>query len=134
MDVAELPQVDVFIPTFSEPREILTEPWSVPRRSAYPHVRIFILDDGARAWLRVLCEEEGVNYIERRNGLHAKAGNINNALASTSGPDAAPFIMMLDADFVPYRQFLWRTLGFFDDGQVAVVQTPQYFFNPDPVQ
>lgn len=134
MDAAALPRVDIFITTYSEPREILYRTLVGAKALDYPNVRIFMLDDGARAWLRALCEEEGVNYIERRNGQNAKAGNINNGLAMTSGPDAAPFIMMLDADFVPYRQFLWRTLGFFDDKQIAIVQTPQYFFNPDPIQ
>ena len=95
-----------------ESREILARTLIGTKLLDYPHLRIFILDDGARPWLRDLCAEEGVNYIERRNGRHAKAGNINNGLELTRGSDAAPFILMLDADFVPYRNFLWRTLGF----------------------
>ena len=116
-------------------------PWDVLYRTLvgtkaldYPRFRIFVLDDGSRPWLRTLCSDEGVTYIARRDGKHAKAGNINHGLGMTLGPDAAPFILMLDADFVPYRQFLWRTLGFFEDKRIAIVQTPQYFFNPDPAQ
>ncbi len=134
MDRAALPRVDVFIPTYSEPREVLYRTLIGAKALDYPNVRVFFLDDGARPWLREMCAREGVNYIERRNGKHAKAGNINNGLAMTRDADPAPFILMLDADFVPYRHFLWRTLGFFDDPKVAVVQTPQFFFNPDPVQ
>lgn len=40
---------------------------------------------------------------------------------------------MFDADFVPTRNFLTRTVGFFQDPQVALVQTPQTFYNPDPI-
>lgn len=134
MDAGDLPRVDVFIPTFNEPRQVLQRTVLGAKALDYPHLRIFILDDGARPWLRSLCETEGVHYIARRDGRHAKAGNINNGLTMTRGPDAAPFILMLDADFVPYRKFLWRTLGFFEDPRVAILQTPQYFFNPDPVQ
>jgi cellulose synthase (UDP-forming) len=134
LPLAALPWVDVFIPTYAEPREVLYRTLVGTKALDYPRFRIFVLDDGARPWLRTLCAEEGVHYIERRNGLHAKAGNLNNGLAMTRGADTAPYILMLDADFVPYRQFLWRTLGFFADRRIAIVQTPQFFFNPDPAQ
>ncbi len=134
MDARDLPRVDVFIPTYNEPHDVLYRTVVGAKSLAYPHLRVVILDDGARPWVRAMCAAENVVYIERRNGRHAKAGNINHGLAQTAGPGAAPYILMLDADFVPYRNFLWRTLGFFDDARVAIVQTPQYFFNPDPVQ
>ncbi|HEY9642155.1 MAG TPA: glycosyltransferase family 2 protein, partial [Coleofasciculaceae cyanobacterium] len=41
--------------------------------------------------------------------------------------------VIFDADFIPTRNFLSRTVGFFQDPQVALVQTPQTFYNPDPV-
>lgn len=41
---------------------------------------------------------------------------------------------MLDADFVPHRGFLSRTLALFKDAKIGLVQTPQHFFNADPVQ
>jgi cellulose synthase (UDP-forming) len=131
---ADLPRVDVFIPTYNEPWEVLSRTVIGTKALDWPHLRIFVLDDGARPWVAALCAAEGVDYIERRNGRDAKAGNINHGLSITQGPDAAPFILMLDADFVPFRNFLWRTLGFFQDERIAIVQTPQYFFNPDPVQ
>lgn len=52
----------------------------------------------------------------------------------TKGETNAPFITVLDADFVPRRNFLRRTVGFFTDPQVALVQTPQFFFNPNMLQ
>ena len=41
---------------------------------------------------------------------------------------------MLDADFAVSRTFLRRTLGLFEAEDVAIVQTPQHFFNADPIQ
>ena len=52
-----------------------------------------------------------------------------------SRPIAPPsFFLLLDADFVPHRSILQRALGLFHDPAVGIVQTPQHFFNPDPIQ
>jgi cellulose synthase/poly-beta-1,6-N-acetylglucosamine synthase-like glycosyltransferase len=130
----EAPPVDVFIPTYDEPRAILRRTILGAKALDWPRFRIFVLDDTDRDWLKDMCAAEGVHYIARRNGQHAKAGNLNNALAQTRGPDAAPYVMCLDADFVPHKNFLYRTIGLFDDPTIGIVQTPQYFFNPDPTQ
>jgi hypothetical protein len=57
-----------------------------------------------------------------------KAGNQNNGLRQTE----APFILQLDADFVPMPGILIRTIGFFSDPKIAIVQTPQSFLNCEP--
>ena len=41
---------------------------------------------------------------------------------------------ILGADFVPMPNFLDRTLPLFREQDVGVVQTPQHFINPDPLQ
>jgi cellulose synthase (UDP-forming) len=131
---AVAPAVDVFIPTYSEPEPIIRRTIIGTLALDYPNFRVFVLDDGARSWLAELCDELGVNYIARVDGKDAKAGNLNHGIAMTRDRDPAPFIALFDADFVPFRNFLWRTLGFFDDLRVGIVQTPQFFFNPDPAQ
>lgn len=131
----QAPAVDVFIPTYNEKRDILLRTIVGAKALDYPNFRIFVLDDTARDWLRRLCAREQVYYVARRNGADVKAGNLNHALALTRTMDPAPFILCLDADFVPFRQILYRTLGFFFyDERIAIVQTPQVFFNPDPPQ
>ena len=40
----------------------------------------------------------------------------------------------MDADFVPFPQFIYRTIGFFCDPTVAIVQTPQCFYNAEPMR
>lgn len=71
----------------------------------------------------------GCEYITRSDNRHAKAGNLNQAIAQTDGD----LIVVFDADFVPTQNFLTRTVGFFQDEQIGLVQTPQSFYNFDPI-
>lgn len=69
------------------------------------------------------------------NGRHAKAGNVNNGLTHALNTGRPPeFVLLLDADFCANRAILKRTLGLFEEPDVGIVQTPQHFFNHDPVQ
>ena len=52
---------------------------------------------------------------------------MNNALRHTDGE----LITVIDADFVPFKNFLTRTVGFFQRKEIDLVQTPQKFYNPD---
>jgi cellulose synthase (UDP-forming) len=54
----------------------------------------------------------------------------NNAFGQTH----ADFIATFDADHVPRPDFLDRTLGFFRDPKVALVQVPQQYHNLDSIQ
>jgi cellulose synthase (UDP-forming) len=125
-----LPSVDVFIPTYNEPIEVLEKTITGALCLDYPHAKIWVLDDGRRPWLKHFCETKGVGYLNRPDNVHAKAGNINHALTQTNGD----FIAIFDADFVPQPNFLMRTIGFFEDPRIGVVQLPHAFYNPDPMQ
>ncbi len=121
--------VDVFITTYNEPEELVRATAIAALAIRYPH-ETYILDDGARPSVRALAEEIGVGYVTRSadwtgKSRHAKAGNLNNALMETSGE----FLLVLDADQVPSPEVLDRTLGYFTDPEVALVQTPQVFSN-----
>lgn len=121
--------VDIFIATYNEPLDLVMRTARAAQRVIYPH-RTWILDDGDRAELRALAEAEGIGWITRSAdwaGMprHAKAGNLNNALLATDGE----FVLILDADQVPKPEILERTLGYFLDERMALVQTPQWFVN-----
>jgi cellulose synthase (UDP-forming) len=118
--------VDVFITCYDEPLEILRRTAIGARGISYPH-RTFMLDDGKRDEVEALCAELSIEYIRREGNDHAKAGNLNNALRVTDGE----LILQLDADHVPLPHILDRLLGFFDDPEVAFVQSPQDFYNTD---
>ena len=124
-----VPKVDIFIPTYDEPAFILRRTVIGCQSIAYPRKTIYLLDDTRRPEIRALAAELGCEYMTRPDNKHAKAGNLNHAFSLTDGELAASF----DADFVPTRNFLQRTVGFFQDPQVALVQTPQSFYNPDPI-
>jgi cellulose synthase (UDP-forming) len=121
------PSVDVFIPTYNEPAYIVQRTVIGVQAMNYANKTVYILDDTRRSEMRDLAKTLGCEYITRQNNDHAKAGNLNNALKHTQGE----LIALIDADFVPFRNFLDRTIGFFSDPQNSLVQTPQNFYNPD---
>ncbi|QKV20626.1 glycosyltransferase [Oricola thermophila] len=130
-----MPLVDVFICTYNEGREILERTMIGAKAMEYPNYRVWVLDDGRRDWLRELAADYDCNYLARADNAHAKAGNINNALTHVRGLDEPPdFISILDADFVTTPVFLTRALTLFHEDDVGIVQTPQHFMNPDPIQ
>jgi cellulose synthase (UDP-forming) len=124
---AYLPSVDVFIPTYKEPEYIVRRTVIGCQAMKYPNKTIYILDDTRRQHIKELAEELGCKYITRPDNKHAKAGNLNNALKYTSGE----LITIMDADFVPFKNFLNRTVGFFINPEFDLIQTPQFFYNPD---
>jgi cellulose synthase (UDP-forming) len=128
------PAVDVFICTYDEPLEVIERSILTALELDYPEFTVWVLDDTRRSWLRDYCLEAGARYITRSDNKAAKAGNLNNALARTSAVTNAPVILVLDADFAPHRHLLKRTVGFLADPGVAIVQTPQFYYNGDPIQ
>lgn len=130
---APAPKVAILIATYNEEQEILERSIVGAQAVDHPNAGVYVLDDGRRDWLRDYCALRGVNYLRRSDNRGSKAGNINNALAVLAD-DPPDFIAVLDADFVPHRNFLTRSLAMFHDSSVGLVQTPQHFFNADPVQ
>lgn len=124
--------VNVFITTYNEPLDLVMKTAVAAKAITYPHTT-WILDDGDRPELAEAAAQAGIGYITRSSNWldkprHAKAGNLNNALMQTDGE----FLLILDADQIPEPQILDRTLGYFHDDKMALVQTPQYFVNVPP--
>ncbi len=130
----DFPPVDIFICTYDEPLEILEKSILTALALDYPDATVWVLDDTRRKWLREYCAAAGARYVTRDSNRHAKAGNLNNGLAVTAAQTNAPIILVLDADFAPRPDFLKRTVGLLSNPDVAVVQTPQFYYNPDPIQ
>ncbi|RVV96598.1 glycosyltransferase [Mesobaculum littorinae] len=129
------PKVAVLIATYNEELEVLERTIVGARALNYPNKAVYVLDDGRRDWLQDYCARQGVHYVRRPDNKGSKAGNINHALTRLAAEPAPPdFIAVLDADFVPHRAFLARTMALFHDPTVGLVQTPQHFFNADPIQ
>lgn len=129
-DPGSLPPVDVYIATYNEPLDVLEKTIQGALALEWPDRRVWVLDDGRRPWLRDYCAQKGAGWITRPDNAGAKAGNINHALQVTD----APYVAVFDADFVPRQDFLLRTMGFFADEKVGIVQVPHSFYNSDPMQ
>lgn len=122
--------VDVFIPTFNEDIELLSRTISACLKMKYPH-KTYVLDDGNRKEVKELVQRMGALYISREKNIHAKAGNLNNALAQTQGD----LIAVFDADFMPKKAFITSLIGYFEeDEKMGIVQAPQYYYNQDSFQ
>jgi cellulose synthase (UDP-forming) len=124
--LATTDRVAVLIPTYNESLEILTPTIAAALAMHVDH-ETWVLDDGDRPEVQDLAAELGAYYLARPEHSHAKAGNLNHAL----GVIEADFIAVLDADHVASPEFLVHTLGYFDDPGIALVQTPQEFYNTD---
>lgn len=126
-----LPSVDIFITTYDEPVTMLRTTVAAAVGIEYPgSVTVYLCDDGGRDAVAALAAELGVEYLARTDHAHAKAGNLNHALAHSSGE----IVVTLDADMVPRASFLERTVGQFVDERMGFVQAPQAFYNQDPFQ
>jgi cellulose synthase (UDP-forming) len=144
VDISGIPEdqwlsVDIYIPTYNEDIDIVRKTVLGALAIDYPaHKKtIYVLDDGRaekyrnrRIALRQMCEELGCVMMTRDNNNHAKAGNINTAMRKTKGE----LILILDCDHIPSRPILKNTVGFFLNPKVALVQTPHWFYNPDPFE
>jgi cellulose synthase (UDP-forming) len=131
--VDDWPTVDVFITTFNEPLSVVRPTVLGALAMDYPSdkLNVVILDDGDREAMRTFAGRAGASYIARDEHRHAKAGNINHALAHTT----AEFVAIFDADHVPTRTFLQTTLGWLGrDARLGLVQTPHHFYTPDPFE
>ena len=122
--------VDIFIPTYNEAVDIVRRTVIGALAIDYPLKQIYVLDDGKRADIAAMAADLGCHYVTRPDNAGAKAGNLNHALRRTSGD----LIAVFDADHVPVRSFLNKTVGFFENSAVALVQTAHHFFNPDPFE
>ncbi|MGB6105428.1 MAG: UDP-forming cellulose synthase catalytic subunit [Pusillimonas sp.] len=132
-DIEQWPSVDIYIPTYNEPLSVVRQTVLTAKAQDWPadRLNIYVLDDGRRAGFRAFCEEVGVGYLTRPDNKHAKAGNINAALAHTNGE----FIAIFDCDHIPTRSFLQICMGWFmKDPKLAMLQTPHVFFSPDPME
>lgn len=126
------PAVDVFVTIYNESIEVLYRTIVCCQAMEYPEEKkkVYILDDGNRKDVKDLAERLNCAYLNRPTHEFAKAGNINYALAHSSGE----IIAIFDCDHIPVRTFLTETAGYFKDPDVAIVQTPHYFYNPDSFQ
>lgn len=125
---AELPMVTMQLPIFNEVYVVERLLKSVSELD-YPRDRlqIQVLDDSTdetkeltkEAVARLQARGHDVELIHRSDRTGFKAGALETGLATAKGD----FLCILDADFVPQPDLLQKTIHFFTDPQVGMIQT-----------
>ncbi|HBH64519.1 UDP-forming cellulose synthase catalytic subunit [Erwinia persicina] len=132
-DISLWPTVDVYVPSYNESLDVVRDTVLAAQCIDYPRdkIKIYLLDDGKRSEFARFAADVGVGYITRDDNRHAKAGNLNHAMKITKGE----LICIFDCDHVATRTFLQATVGaFLKDEKLALLQTPHYFYSPDPFE
>jgi len=121
------PSVDIHLPICGEPIEMLRNTWNAVSELIAGYAgaaQAYVLDDGPSEEARSVSESLGFCYISRPDArAYKKSGNLRYAFTRTN----SEYIVILDADFAPRRDFLTETLPYMDDPEIAIVQTPQFF-------
>jgi cellulose synthase (UDP-forming) len=127
-----LPYVAAVVPTYGEPCHILEKTVLYLKQLDYPAERLYLLisDDSHRDEVRRLADRHGVHYNPGAK-RDAKAGNLNSALEHLDKHwPQATLILTQDADELVASSFLKKIVGYFEDPQIAFVQTPKEAFTP----
>jgi cellulose synthase/poly-beta-1,6-N-acetylglucosamine synthase-like glycosyltransferase len=133
-EISAWPRVTVQLPIYNE-RYVIERLVDAVAQFDYPRERIEIqvLDDSTdetRAIARNCVERQQalgvpISYIHRDNREGFKAGALQEGLRTASGE----FVAIFDADFIPPSDFLRRTIPYFADPKIAMVQTRWSYIN-----
>ena len=131
---AELPPVTIQLPIYNE-RYVVERLIDEAVKIEYPKERlqIQVLDDSTddtAPFAEALVERYQalgypIEYHHRSNREGFKAGALQEGLKTATGE----FVAIFDADFCPPPDFLFRTIHFFADPAVGVVQTRWSYIN-----
>lgn len=122
-----LPRVTIQLPMFNE-RFVAERAIEAACGVAYPadRLQIQVLDDSTDETVQIaqLCVQRmrsaghDIEYLHRTNRDGFKAGALEAGMASATGD----FIAIFDADFVAPKSILKRTIHYFTDERVGMVQ------------
>ncbi len=133
---AKLPPVTIQLPLYNE-RYVTERLIEEVLKIEYPRelLQIQVLDDSTddtAPFAEALVERYRtigypIEYHHRSNRHGYKAGALQEGLETATGE----FVAVFDADFCPPTDFLMRTVHFFVDPKVGVVQTRWSYLNRD---
>ncbi len=132
----ELPRVTVQLPSYNE-MYVMERIIDAVCSFDYPHDRldIQVLDDSTDETQRIARNAVerwsnlglDIHYIHREDRTGFKAGALENGLRTAKGE----FIAIFDADFVPEPDFLQKSIHYFTDPQIGMVQGRWEHLNRD---
>ncbi len=131
---AKWPSVTIQLPTYNE-RYVIARLVDAVAKFDYPSelLDIQVLDDSTDETREVAraCVEQWqrrglpIRYMHRSDRSGFKAGALEEGLKTATGE----LVAMFDADFIPGPDFLRRTVPYFVDSKLAVVQTRWTYLN-----
>jgi cellulose synthase/poly-beta-1,6-N-acetylglucosamine synthase-like glycosyltransferase len=132
--VKEWPKVTIQLPIYNE-RYVVERLVDSIAQFDYPREKLDIqlLDDSTDETQQIAraCVERHqqlgvpITYIHRENRIGYKAGALQEGLESALGE----FVAIFDADFLPPADFLTRTVPYFADPKLGMVQTRWSYIN-----
>ncbi|SDH69820.1 Glycosyltransferase, catalytic subunit of cellulose synthase and poly-beta-1,6-N-acetylglucosamine synthase [Flavobacterium omnivorum] len=132
----EIPFVTIQLPVYNE-KYVMERLLTTIAKMDYPKdkLEIQVLDDStddsvvATEILIHKIAKSGLNihHMRRSNRRGFKAGALKEGLLSAKGE----FIAIFDADFVPQKDWLYKTIPYFKDPKIGVVQTRWGHLNRD---
>lgn len=126
----EQPFVSIHVATHNEPPELVLDTLRSLTALHYDRYEVIVLDNNTEdpeLWrpLEEFCHRSNLRFVHLENWPGYKAGALNHGLQITD--ERAEIIAVVDADFVVEPNFLERTVGYFGDPKVGIVQTRQDF-------
>ena len=135
-EITAWPRVTIQLPIFNE-RYVIERLVEAISRFDYPHelLDVQVLDDSTDETQQVAgnivdqfaAQGLPITYIHRTNRQGYKAGALENGLKTSRGE----FVAIFDADFIPEADFLRRTIPYFQDKKIGMVQTRWTYLNRD---
>jgi cellulose synthase/poly-beta-1,6-N-acetylglucosamine synthase-like glycosyltransferase len=135
-NLEEIPYVTIQLPIFNE-KYVTERLLTTIAQLDYPRekLEIQVLDDStdesvidtATLIQQIAASGIDIKQIRRTNRSGFKAGALKEGLVYAKGE----FIAIFDADFVPKKDWLYRTIPYFKDPKIGVVQTRWGHLNRD---
>ncbi|MBG6062272.1 cellulose synthase/poly-beta-1,6-N-acetylglucosamine synthase-like glycosyltransferase [Flavobacterium sp. CG_9.1] len=133
---SEIPLVTIQLPIYNE-KYVVERLLTTIAKMDYPKDRleIQVLDDSTDDSIletevlihKIAKSRLDIKHIRRSNRAGYKAGALKEGLLSAKGE----FIAIFDADFVPQEDWLYKTIPYFKDPKIGVVQTRWGHLNRD---
>lgn len=121
--------VEFWVKVGEEDERIVRRALIACREVDHPHVQVAVLDRSGRPSVSAMATALGMRYVP----LSAQRGEtLFAAMLAVALPDCrSDVVALFECRFMPFANFLQRTLGFFQDERVAMVQTPLTFFRSE---
>jgi len=134
-EVSEWPKVTIQLPIYNE-KYVVKRLLECIAEFDYPQdkLQIQILDDSDDDTIEIIDKalveldiKFSVDLVRRTDRVGFKAGALKEGLKTATGE----FIAIFDSDFLPKKEFLKKSIPYFQNKEIGVVQTRWGFVNRD---